>query len=329
MSSKHENSKSQDELASQAMLWIVRLNSGTSNAKGAEDYKNWRALSLEHEKAANEAQNLWDTMSALEFEPKSGFIKLQGNRSGVSRRDVLLGMAGLGTFGALSYSPWASSLYTRMLADYSTAVASQRQVSLPDGSRAVLNARSAIDVKFGDLERRVILRQGQAYFEVAPEQRLPFEVFVDDISITALGTKFDITRGLPDVAAEISVVEHAVRVSVISGPLKASVDVAEGHRVSVENTGMIGAIRQQDSTVTAAWRDGIYIAEERSLREVVAALSDWHQGVILIASPSLNSLRINTVLDLKDPIGSLDALQAGLPIRVRHASGYLTIISAA
>jgi transmembrane sensor len=32
------------------------------------------------------------------------------------------------------------------------------------------------------------------------------------------------------------------------------------------------------------------------------------------------------VLDLHDPVASLNTLQAGLPIRIRHYSRYLTII---
>ena len=59
----------------------------------------------------------------------------------------------------------------------------------------------------------------------------------------------------------------------------------------------------------------------------MSALSAWHRGVIVIMDGQLGKLRVNAVLDLRDANGSLDVLQGGLPIKVRHISNYLTIIS--
>ena len=80
--------------------------------------------------------------------------------------------------------------------------------------------------------------------------------------------------------------------------------------------------------MAAIWRDGQYVAEGRSLEEVVAALAAWHGGFIVITDTRLKQLKVNAVLDLRDANGSLDALQSGLPLKVRHVSDYFTVISA-
>ena len=176
----------------------------------------------------------------------------------------------------------------------------------PDGSRIYLNARSALDVDFTENMRRVRLLAGQAYFEVAPDAARPFEVMVDDTSFRALGTAFDIIRDLPEARAELSVTQHSVRVGGTFGDI---LDVQEGEIVRIDRQGHIGQVVRADVSTVAAWRDGQYVAEGRSLEEVVATLAAWHRGFIVITDAKLKQLKVNAVLDLRDANGSLDALQ--------------------
>lgn len=311
-------------LSDEALLWIVRLHSGTAVKDDWNRHAEWCATSLAHKRAAVEAQALWDSMSHLQVEASSGFIKLERGKKSFSRRQFLLGCAGLGTAVGIGHAVWSSGVVNRMSADYATSTASSRTVELPDGSRVSLNACSAIDVYFEGALRKVVLRTGQAYFEVAADLNRPFEVIAGDVSVTALGTAFDVSLEQADIGVEVAVVEHAVR---IKSGLSSSIQIEAGQKVAIDPSGEIGAVVAQDVSITSAWLDGKYVAEGRSLSEVVAALSKWHSGVILITDSSLQSMTINTVLDLKDPLGSLDALEAGLPIRVRHISNYITLIS--
>ena len=131
-------------------------------------------------------------------------------------------------------------------------------------------------------------------------------------------------RDLPEARAELAVTEHSVRISTVSGD---TLDVGEGEVAHIDRQGRIGAAVKTDVSAVTGWRDGQYVAEGRSLDEVVSALSAWHHGVIVIMDRQIKKLRVNAVLDLRDANGSLDVLQGGLPIKVRHISNYLTIIS--
>ena len=63
--------------------------------------------------------------------------------------------------------------------------------------------------------------------------------------------------------------------------------------------------------------------------EVIAAFRAYHEGWIVVQGEGVKALRVNAVLDLRTPDASLHALAEGLPIRVRHVSRYLIVITAA
>lgn len=313
------------DLAEEALRWIVRLNSGSANKDDIAAYEMWRRESAAHAQAAREAEQLWAVMGNLHVDRKSGRVLAAAPPPpGISRRSalsLLLCLGAAGTTGGL----WSSGLFGRMTADYMTETASPELITLADGTRVYLNARSALDVDFTDAIRQVRLVAGQAYFEVAPDTNRPFEVLVDDTSFRALGTAFDIARDLPEARAELSVTQHSVRVG---GTFGDTLDVHEGEIVRIDKQGHIGKALKTDVSMAASWRDGQYVAEGRSLEEVVAALAAWHSGFIVITDTRLKQLKVNAVLDLRDANGSLDALQGGLPLKVRHVSDYFTVISA-
>lgn len=330
MNANEPSTSLSDALAEEALRWVVRLHSGTAGVTERQAYAAWRAENILHERAALEAEALWADMSGLHVDRRNGLIAPGHPSKGISRRGLLGGALCLGAFGATSGMLWSNGTLLRLTADYTSDTARARSITLADGSKISLNARSAIDIAFTAGQRRVLLLEGQAYFEVAPDTARPFEVVIDNVSVTALGTAFDIARDLPGKGTEVAVTQHAVRVKAISnrsGIYGQPIDVAEGESIVIDPAGMFGTVQKQSRDVVAAWRDGVYVAEAKPLREVVHALSAWYPGMILISDGALKSLEVNAVLDLTDPGRSLDALAGGLPIRIRRMSNYLTVIS--
>lgn len=312
-----------EDLSETAMRWIARLNSGTATKAERQAWQDWRATSPDHEQAAIEAESLWSDLSQLHVDPKTGLVKPGTKPVAVSRRTLLTGIGAVATTGAVG-SAWSSGVFTRMLADHATSIASTKLIKLPDGSKVTLSARSAIDVFFGPDARGISLLQGEAFFEIAAGPSRPFEVAVGDVSIQSRTAAFDVARDLPNGVTEIAVANDAVRVVTPRAP---SVDLSVGNIIVVDGSGRVGPVRSQDAADTGAWRNGIYRANARTLAEVVAALSPWYGGSIVMAGRNLRKLRVDAILDLRDPSGSLDALQGGLPIRVRHVANFLTVIS--
>lgn len=320
------------ELSDQALTWIVRLHSGEADNADRSAFRAWRRRSADHEAAAREAETLWSDAADLHRDPATGLIQPGRRKARPSRRAVLGGIAALAAAGAAGMWIRDASWFRR--ADHATGVAETRSIALSDGSRITLNAMTALDVDYTRDLRRVALLEGQAYFEVAGDRHRPFTVIVRDNKVTALGTAFDIDANRPDGSVSVAVTEHSVRVeagSFTGGASRGEKDsiVAEGERLIISADGRLGDITRQDAATTTAWRTGMYVAEERRLDEVIAAFSAYHDGWIVVQGDAVRSLRVNAVLDLRTPDVSLDALAKGLPIKVRHVSRFLTVISAA
>lgn len=312
-------------ISDEALAWIVRLHSGEASSQDRRDYGEWRAQSAAHEAAAAEAEALWSDAAHLRQDGRTGLVYPGRNRQGLSRRGLLTGIAGFGVAGG---GLAVSRPYLRIFgSDYTTATAETRGIDLPDGSRVMLNALSAMDVRFDGRTRRLVLKEGQAFFDVAVDAR-PFTVSIGKTEVTALGTAFDIDANAGDGSISVAVTNHSVRVQSAADGVPVDVTLSQGQRVSIGSDGVIGTPIAEDPAVALAWQSGMYVAENRRLGEVVAALSRYHQGWIVFSHDSLKSSRVSAVLDLRTPDASLAALAAGLPIRVTRMTRFMTLISA-
>lgn len=319
------------ELSDQALGWIVRLHSGEADKADWAAFDAWRGQSAEHEAAAREAEMLWGDVSELHRDPVTGLIQPGRRKGGVSRRGVLGGVAGLAAVGAAGM--WARGASRSWQSDHATGIAETRLVTLADGSRVTLNAMTAIDVDYRPDLRRLVLLEGQAFFEVLSDHDRPFVVETDRSRVLALGTAFDIDASLPDGSVAVAVTQHSVHVqprgtTAGASPAGDGIVVAEGERVVISPDGRVGGVGRQEAAVATAWQTGMYVAEERRLDEVIAAFRAYHAGWIVVQGDGVRALRVNAVLDLRTPDASLHALAEGLPIRVRQVSRYLTVITA-
>ena len=94
------------------------------------------------------------------------------------------------------------------LADQRTATGEQRTLKLADGTLINLNTHSAIDVRFDEKRRLIVLQEGEMLVETGHNDARPFYVQTRDGSLRALGTRFIVKR--EDDATRLSVLQSAV-----------------------------------------------------------------------------------------------------------------------
>lgn len=85
------------------------------------------------------------------------------------------------------------------------------KLNLPDGSLVWLNAGSKVTYSqgFGVDDRKLTL-EGEGYFEVAHNEKVPFEVCTKEVNLRVLGTKFNFKNYSNDEEVMISLVEGKV-----------------------------------------------------------------------------------------------------------------------
>src|SRR5699024_2837118 len=90
----------------------------------------------------------------------------------------------------------------------------QYKIILADGSKVWLNAASSMrfPVVFSG-EKRAVYIKGEAYFEIAKNEKKPFEVFVNDkIKVEVLGTHFNVRAYKKASAIKTTLLEGKVKV---------------------------------------------------------------------------------------------------------------------
>jgi transmembrane sensor len=295
-------------LSDEAINWLVKLNSGQATEADYSAFAAWRALSEQHELAAQEAEAIWQGVGTAG--DKARQLERKDARAKLTRRSVLGG-------GALAITGFAlvktGVIGPRLFADYTTAIGEQRSVSLPDGSRVLMNASSALSVDFNDHQRGLELIEGQATFTAARDVVRPFIVKAANGEARAIGTVFDIDVRRADVA--VTVLEGVVAISTDANP-SASVMAKADQRVCYAAHGLPAAAEGIDADVETAWRRGKLIFNRRPLADVAADIERYRRDRIVIIGEQLRSLDVTGVFDLSNPEAILRTIEETLPVRI-------------
>jgi transmembrane sensor len=310
-----------------AANYVLREQSRQSGVEDQRRLADWLQASPEHLKAYQAAKQVCVAISqnsahpeimamrhaALNSRPRPRASRYRLIAAGLTAIAVVLG-----SFFLLAQSRYfarvpAPVALTRTAADnvttfnphsavYRTQKGERSTVALPDGSAVVLDTDSAVEVAYSNIERGVRLFHGQAIFEVAKDQPLPFQVHAGSKIITAVGTRFDVRLfGSPDTPT--------VRVALLEGAL----NVSNANRASLETATMVAGevlqappsapmrVQPDDTQSLTSWESGVLVFNDRPLGEAVEEMNRYMANPIVLADTSSRDLRISGVFKTRDP----------------------------
>jgi transmembrane sensor len=298
----------------------IRLQNDPGNPVSAEMARNWAARSPQHQKAWARVAEIHGMTGRILTEQR-GISERAGK---VSRRTLIVG--GAAGLSALAAGTWYFEGALRIAkADYRSATAEIRTVRLGDGSVITLGPESAIAVNYSTARRSVELLSGMGYFEVARDPARPFSVLAGELSATALGTAFDVSAD----AGFISVsVDHGIVEARSEGSRSdAGEKLNAGDWITLDPSTRGITRGNRDASQIAAWRTGLLIAERESVAAMIAKISRWQPGSVVIADPGLGGRMVSGVFDLSDPIRALEAVVRPFGARVRGIGAFMTVIT--
>ena len=148
---------------------------------------------------------------------------------------------------------------------------------LPDGSTVWLNAGSSISYAsdFNNHSRTMELR-GEAFFEVAKNPEIPFEVHTDGLIVTAVGTSFNVHSFGEDIE-QIALNTGKVRVEYLDEHIQRAPSFLNPGEMAIynSNTGKLKLTEFEDQD-PFAWKDGRIIFKHATFEEVITVLSRWY-----------------------------------------------------
>lgn len=152
-------------------------------------------------------------------------------------------------------------------------------LTLSDGSKVILNSGSSIKyVKGFARDKREIHLEGEAFFDVYRDVERPFIVRKSGISITALGTSFNV-EGYGADQLNISLVSGKVEIDLSAEDQQ--VVLEKGERLQVKPLEGNWAKSLFDEEEVLAWTKKTIIFNKTPVFEAVRILENWY-GVSLI-----------------------------------------------
>lgn len=170
-----------------------------------------------------------------------------------------------------------------------TVPAGQRiNLELPDGTNVWLNAKTTLKypVSFNSKERLVNV-DGQAYFEVAKNEKVPFIVRSSKGLVRALGTKFDVLDYSDNEVFEAMLMEGSVKVDLNNNPNE-SIILSPEKKAFLKN-GKLESVHVSDMSAYL-WREGLISFRNETFENILKSFEKTYDITIIIENNNQRDL---------------------------------------
>lgn len=294
----------------------------TSSVENMELFRKWEREWAENNKASiseGVVAEFHNRIKASNFEEviSSYKHKLSMTRISLYSAAAVLLIAFFTTTAGLLLKNEAGSF------DISAPVGGLCNATLPDGTLVWLNAKSTIHVpdSFNKNSREINL-DGEAYFEVAKDEKKLFIVSADNCKITVRGTKFNVKSYPETEIVQTSVIDGVVDVTHEEATVRLQKDQAA---VVNMKTGQI-SVESINAKSSMSWTDNRIEYRDITLLDLVAIVSRKFDVEFQIENDKVKNERLNISLRNNESLSDvLTALEMILPIEVATVDGTIHI----
>jgi transmembrane sensor len=301
----------------EAATWAVRIEKGDLTDAEQQTLEAWLARDPRCVGALVRAQAIWVDLDRVAAEASEAGepVAAPAPRRPVQPR-MLAAAASVLLAAVLGYVT-----YDRFEGRISAERGEIRRVTLEDGSSLILNSSSVVQVRYQRGVRQVVLRNGEASFQVAHDTARPFVVQAGDVAVRAVGTSFAV-RLQPE---EVSVLVDEGTVEV-----KPPAGVEQAQMVTRDETLVVGPgnlqkahLGEREMTRRLAWRDGLLIFDGQRLAEAAVEVNRYAQKPIVIDDKRLADKILVGAFRLGDSKTFADSVVAAYKARLNDRNGAL------
>jgi transmembrane sensor len=323
-----ENGALEDEAASAAADWVVRLQRPEAGESDFLAFDRWLEKSPRHGYAFDRALALWQELDGCRLQGSDRPEAVPLAR--LPRRNWRFAAMAATMAAAIAVGwylwPRPAPLLQQPWQAMQTAKGERRTVILADATRIDLSGDSRLSVRYDSQTRQVAMEQGEVFFDVAKDDAHPFVIHAGDRSVRVVGTAFDVR--LRGDALSVAVQRGVVEVGTDgSDPVRLTPGKRFDHRIGRADWAVGDAAADEIS----AWRAGKLIYRDRPLSEVVDDLNAQFPRPISLDDRRLGDVKFSGVLVLDDeenvvhrltlltPLWS-SSTPAGIVLRAKRAS---------
>jgi len=246
------------------------------------------------------------------------------------RQRHLAGVAAMVVLGVAAawWQPWRPAAPAVPVAAGGRAVVLQPEKrGLPDGTVVELKPGAAIEVRYDEALRRVVLRGGAAHFAVAKDAARPFVVAAGGLEARAVGTAFLVDPAFSGVAVLVTegrvAVSRAEAVARLAKPVAplAIVSAGEGVRLTPAAAHAIEAVPAREHAALLAWRVPRLEFADTPLDWVVTMFNTHGRARIVLDDESVAAGRVSGVLRADDPESLFRLLEVEFGLKAEQRDG--------
>jgi transmembrane sensor len=192
--------------------------------------------------------------------------------------------------GELVYAKDSGISKNAALHTLSTPVGGQYQVTLSDGTKVWLNAATTIKYppSFGGNDRKIELR-GEAYFEVAKNERKPFKVLIgDSTTISVTGTHFNVEAYQNEKEQQVTLLEGSVTVANAGSVIK-----LEPNTQALIKDKKIIKRDVVDAEAITGWKDGLFVFHDASIESIMMQIERWYDAKVVFKAQTKQLFNAN------------------------------------
>lgn len=275
-----------------------------------DELKTWIAASAENQQYFIRQREIWFSAVSREaasvydkdkaFENFRNRVESQKEIQSTSRRGFSLSalwryaavVAIIIAVGCISY--WQGEVNVKdTFADISVEapLGSKTKLFLPDGTLVWLNAGSRMTYSQGfGVDNRKVELEGEGYFEVKRNEKIPFFVKTKDLQLQVLGTKFNFRDYPEDHEVVVSLLEGKVGLNNLLREEKEAVLSPDERAVLNKANGLL-TVESVTASNASQWTDGYLFFDEELLPDIAKELERSYNVKIHIANDSLKTFR--------------------------------------
>ncbi len=275
-----------------------------------DELKTWIAASAENQQYFIRQREIWFSAVSREaasvydkdkaFENFRNRVESQKEIQSTSRRGFSLSalwryaavVAIIIAVGCISY--WQGEVNVKdTFADISVEapLGSKTNLYLPDGTLVWLNAGSRMTYSQGfGVDNRKVELEGEGYFEVKRNEKIPFFVKTKDLQLQVLGTKFNFRDYPEDHEVVVSLLEGKVGLNNLLREEKEAVLSPDERAVLNKANGLL-TVESVTASNASQWTDGYLFFDEELLPDIAKELERSYNVKIHIANDSLKTFR--------------------------------------
>jgi ferric-dicitrate binding protein FerR (iron transport regulator) len=261
--------------------------------------------------AHSSKERIWDTVSPQ--------LRPRRHRTVVRR---LAAAAAAAAVLAAVWTGWQLIHPAAALQQFSSAPGGKSRVALPDGSIVWLNRNTQLHYEknsFGKQSREITLA-GEAFFDIAKSEGIPFIIHAGKVNIRVLGTAFNVKAYAGDSAVFTTLVRGKIAVSFgektvvmqpeeqLTVPVTRHVAVFQQKHLEKDSSGQLPEI---------SWLNNKLVFDNNTFGELAAKMSRWYGVTFYFESAGLQQLRFSGIIDTESIDDALKMLQLSRPFNFR------------